>query len=145
MLSFQFLSTNSCNLCFLSNYASSPVQQIVVIFASFPILEVVPFNKQLQSFLSFHFASNSEKKKKTLKKENSFHALRSRDSLGNFFPNTHTASNRQPSLFFNGCELQDPLGEQPEIFEDPIGEEEEETIPPTYNMTENRNGFENRE
>ena len=36
------------------------------------------------------------------------------------------------------------MGEQPEIFEGPIGEEEEETIPPTYTMVENRNGIENR-
>jgi len=28
-------------------------------------------------------------------------------------------------------ELEDPLGEQLEIFEEPIGEEEEETIPHT--------------
>ncbi|MCY6488460.1 hypothetical protein, partial [Actinobacillus pleuropneumoniae] len=45
--------------------------------------------------------------------------------------------------FFGGCELEDPLGEQPEIFEEPIGEEEEEIIPPTYTMAKSRNGIEN--
>lgn len=69
---------------------------------------------------------------------------RSRDNLGNFFPNTPTPSNNQPSLFFDGYELEDPLGEQPEIFEEPIWEEEEETIPPTHTMDENRNGIENQ-
>ena len=49
-----------------------------------------------------------------------------RDNLGKFFPNTPTASNSQPSLFFSGCELEEPLGEQPEIFEGPTGQEEEE-------------------
>ena len=38
----------------------------------------------------------------------------------------------------------DPLGEQLDIFEVFIGEEEE-TIPPTYTMAENRNGIEDRE
>jgi len=68
---------------------------------------------------------------------------RSRDSLGICFPNTPTASNSQTSLFFYGCELEEPLGEQPEIFEEPIREEEEEAITPTYTMVENRNGIEN--
>jgi len=40
--------------------------------------------------------------------------------------------------------LEDPLGEKPEIFEEPIGEEEEETIPHTYSMAKNRNRTENR-
>ena len=48
---------------------------------------------------------------------------RNRDNLGKFFPNVHTASNSQPSLFFSGCELEEPLGEQLEIFEEPTGEE----------------------
>ena len=68
---------------------------------------------------------------------------RSRDNLGIFFPNTPTTSNSQPSIFFGGCELEDPLGEQPNIFEEPIGEEEE-TIPPNYTMDENRNGIGDR-
>jgi len=36
-------------------------------------------------------------------------------------------------------ELYDPLGEKPEILEEPIGEEEEETLPHTYNKAKNRN------
>lgn len=36
-------------------------------------------------------------------------------------------------------ELEDPLGEQPKIFEDPIGVEEEEPIPHTHTMAENIN------
>lgn len=67
---------------------------------------------------------------------------RSRDNLGNFLWTTSTISGSQPSLFFSDCELEDPLGEQPEIFEEPIVEEEEETIPPTYTMTKNINGIE---
>jgi len=54
---------------------------------------------------------------------------RSRDNLGSFFPNTPTPSNNQPPLFFSDCQLEDPLGEKPEICEEPIREEEEETIP----------------
>jgi len=50
---------------------------------------------------------------------------RNRDNLGKFLPNTPTASNNQPSLFFGGCELKEPLGEQPDIFEETTGEEEE--------------------
>jgi len=70
---------------------------------------------------------------------------RNRDNLGNFFPNTPTASNSQPSLFFGGCELEEPLGEKLEIFEEPTrGEEEEEPIP-TDPMAENRNDRGNRE
>jgi len=65
---------------------------------------------------------------------------RSRDNLGISFPNTSTTSNNQPSLFFGGCELKDRLGEQLEIFEEPIGEEEEET----YTMVQNRNGAKKR-
>ena len=48
---------------------------------------------------------------------------RNRENLGKFFPNTPIASNSQPSLFFGGCELEEPLGEQPDIFEEPTGEE----------------------
>lgn len=72
---------------------------------------------------------------------------RSRDNLGIFFPNTPTPSDNQPSLFFGGYhlpsltvgELEDPLGEQFEIFEEPIGKDEEENIPHMKNMVENRN------
>ena len=55
----------------------------------------------------------------------------SRDDQGKFLPKNPTPSNSQPSLFFSGCELpslttwelEDPLGEKPEIFEESIGEE----------------------
>jgi len=71
---------------------------------------------------------------------------RNRDTQGKFLPNTLAPSNSQPSLFFDDWklpslttwELEDPLGEQPEIFEERIGEEEE-PISPTQNTTENRN------
>lgn len=71
---------------------------------------------------------------------------RSRDTLGKFLPNTPTPSNNQHSLFFSDCqlpslntgELEEPLGEQPEIFEEPIGEQEE-PIAHTHTMDENRN------
>jgi len=63
---------------------------------------------------------------------------RNRDNLGKFLPNTPTTLNKEPSLLFGGCELEDPLGEQPNIFEEPIGEEEE-IIPLTDTMVENRN------
>jgi len=54
-------------------------------------------------------------------------------------PNTPTTSNNQPSLFFGSCELEDLLGEQLEIFEEPTrGEEEGEPIP-TDLIAENRN------
>ena len=69
---------------------------------------------------------------------------RNRDSLGFFLPNTPIASNNQSSLFFGGYELEEPLGEKLEIFEEPTGEEEEEPIP-TDRMSENRNDRGNRE
>ena len=64
---------------------------------------------------------------------------RNRDNLGKFLPNTPTTSNNQPSLFFGSYELEDPLGEQPEIFEEPTGGEEEGEPIPTNLMAENRN------
>ena len=65
-------------------------------------------------------------------------ARRNRDNLGKFLPNTPTSSNIQPSLFFGGYELEEPLGEQLDIFEEPIGEEGEEEEPiPTKPMAEN--------
>ena len=70
---------------------------------------------------------------------------RSRDNLGKFLPNTSTASNSQPSLFFGGCELEENLGEQPDIFEEPTWEEKEEEPIPTEPMAENRNYRGNRE
>jgi len=69
---------------------------------------------------------------------------RSRDNLVKNFPNIPITSNIQPSVFFGGCELEDPLGEQLKIFEEPIGEEEE-IIPRTYTINKNRNGIEDKE
>lgn len=63
---------------------------------------------------------------------------RNRDNSGKFLPNTPTTSQSHPSLFFGGSDLEEPIGEQPEIYEDPIAEEEEETIPSEI-MVENRN------
>jgi len=51
---------------------------------------------------------------------------RSRGNLGIFLPNNHTPSNNKSFISFCGCDLEEPLGEQPKIFEEPIGEEEEE-------------------
>ena len=70
---------------------------------------------------------------------------RNRDNLGKFLPNTPTASNNQPSLFFGVYELEEPLGEQPNIFEEPTGEKEEEKPILTEPMAENRNDRGNRE
>ena len=70
--------------------------------------------------------------------------FRNRDKSGKFLPNTPTTSQSHPSLFFSGGDLEEPLGEQPEIFEEPIGEEEEETIP-SKTMAENRNARVNGE
>lgn len=48
---------------------------------------------------------------------------RNRENLGKFFPSTPTTSNNQASLFINGYELEEPLGKQPDIYQEPIGEE----------------------
>ena len=69
---------------------------------------------------------------------------RNRDNSGFFFPNTPTASHSQPSLFFGGCDKEEPLGEYLDIFEEPIGEEEEENIPP-QTMAEKKNARGNGE
>ena len=63
---------------------------------------------------------------------------RNRDNLGKFLPNTPTTSQSNPSLFFSGSDPEEAIGEPPEIYEDPIVEEEEETIPPET-MAENKN------
>ena len=68
---------------------------------------------------------------------------RNEDNLGKFFPNTPTASNSQPSLFFSSYELEEHLGEQPDIFEEPTREDEEPI--PTEPMAENKNDRGNRE
>ena len=70
---------------------------------------------------------------------------RNRDNSSKFLTNTPTASNNQPSLFFSGCELEEPLGEQPDIFEEPTGEEEEEEPIPIEPMAENQNDRGNRD
>lgn len=57
---------------------------------------------------------------------------RSRDNQGKFLPKMPTPSRIQPSFFFGDCELpslttmelEDLIGEQPNNFEEPIGEEE---------------------
>lgn len=53
--------------------------------------------------------------------------LSSRDNQGKFLPKNPTSPHNQPSLFFSDFELEYPLGEHLEIFEKPIGEEEEHT------------------
>jgi len=70
---------------------------------------------------------------------------RNRENLGKSLPNTPTASNKQTSIFFSGCELEEPSVEQPDIFEEPTGEEEEEEPIPTEPMAKNRNDRVNRE
>jgi len=68
------------------------------------------------------------------------------ENLGKKFPNTPTTSHNQPSLFFDGCDQEEPLGEQPDIFEEPIGEEEEEEEDiPLEPMAEHRNARGNGE
>ena len=47
---------------------------------------------------------------------------RNRDNSGKFLPNTPTASHSQPALLFGGCDQEEPLGEQPDIFQEPIRE-----------------------
>lgn len=47
-------------------------------------------------------------------------------------------------FFFSGSDQEEHLGEQPKIFEELIGEEEEENIPPKT-MVENRNARRNGE
>ena len=64
---------------------------------------------------------------------------RNRDKTGKFLTNTPTTSLSQPSLFSGNSELEDPIGEPPEIYEDPITEEELENTP-SEAMAENRNG-----
>ena len=70
---------------------------------------------------------------------------RIRDTSGKFFSNTPTASNRNPSPFFSDGELEDPLGEQPYLFEELAEEEEEEEPIPTEPMDGNQNDMRDRE
>ena len=62
---------------------------------------------------------------------------RNRDKTGKFLPNTPTTSLIHPSLFFGDSDLEEPIGEPPEIYEDPIAKEELETIPSEV-MADNR-------
>ena len=64
---------------------------------------------------------------------------RNRDNIRKFLPNTPTTSLSHPSLFFGGSDPEEPIGEPPEIYEDPITEEEQENIP-CETMVDNRNG-----
>jgi len=68
---------------------------------------------------------------------------RNRDNTGKFLPNTPTTSLSHPSLFFGGSDLEEPIGEPPEIYEDPITEEEQNV--PFETMVEHRNGIGNEE
>ena len=61
---------------------------------------------------------------------------RIRDTSGKFLPNTPTSSNSQPPFFFTDGELEAPLVEKTDIFEEPIGEEEEEEPIPIEPMAE---------
>ena len=65
---------------------------------------------------------------------------RNRDNLGKFLPNTPTTSLSHTSLFFGRSDPEEPIGEPPEIYEDPITEEEQENIP-LETMAEHRNGI----
>jgi len=64
---------------------------------------------------------------------------RIRDTSGKFLPNTPTSSNSQPPFFFTDGELESSLVEKNNIFEEPIGEEEEEEPIPTEPMVEHLN------
>ena len=67
---------------------------------------------------------------------------RNRYNSGKFLPNTPTTSHSHPCLFFGGSDQKEPLCEQPKLFEENIGEEED--IPPET-MVENRNARGNGE
>ena len=69
---------------------------------------------------------------------------RNRDNTEKFLPNTPTTSLSHPSLFFGGSDPEESIGEPPEIYEDPITEEEQENIP-FETMAENRNDREDDE
>ena len=53
---------------------------------------------------------------------------RSRNTQRQMLPKTPTSPPSHPSLFFNGSEIEPPIGEPFEYFEDPIGEEEEDLV-----------------
>ena len=53
---------------------------------------------------------------------------RSRNTQRQILPKTPTSPPSHPSLFFSGSEIEPPIGEPYEHFEDPIGEEEEDLV-----------------
>lgn len=63
---------------------------------------------------------------------------RNRDKTNKFLPNTPTTSLSQPSLFSSNSELEEPIGEPPEIYKDPIIEQELENTS-SEAIAENRN------
>ena len=63
---------------------------------------------------------------------------RNKDQTGKFLPNTPTTSLSQPSLLSGDSEPEEPIGEPPEIYEDPITKEELGNTP-SEAMAENRN------
>jgi len=69
---------------------------------------------------------------------------RSRENSRKFLPNTPTTSLSHPSPFFGGSDPKEHISEPPEIYEDPLTKEEQETIHPET-MFENRNVRGNRE
>jgi len=69
---------------------------------------------------------------------------RNKDNSEKFLPNTPTTSLSHPFLFFGGSDPENHICEAPEIYEDPIIEEEQENIP-LDTMVEHRNGIGNEE
>jgi len=69
---------------------------------------------------------------------------RNRYHIRKFLPNTPTTSLSHPSLFFGGTDLEEPICEPPEIYKDPITEEEQEKVP-LETMVEHKNGIGNEE
>ena len=76
------------------------------------------------AFLSFHVISEKLKIQKYL----IFMPRRTRNTQRQILPKTPTSPLSHRSLFFSGNEIEPPIGEPSEYFEDPIGEEEEELV-----------------
>ena len=57
-----------------------------------------------------------------------FTPCRSRNTQRQILPKTLTSPPSHPSLFFSGSEIEPPIGDPSEYFEDPIGEEEEDLV-----------------
>ena len=53
---------------------------------------------------------------------------RTKNTQRQILPKTPTSPLGHPSLFFSGSEIEPPIGEPSEYFEDPIGEEEEDLV-----------------